>query len=347
MAHEFDTGMSVRQMPWHGLGKILADYPETADEARTAAGLDWEPVEQPQFRRVLVGMNGAEPVYDYVEVPEFKYISRSDNGLVLASAEKDWTPFGHGEMFEIGESIVKVAADNGKKVLFETAGSLDEGRRVWLLINLGDRDLPGDPSKHTAYMALLNSHRPGGALKAIGTSVRIVCANTEKAADLEAQSRGTYFSFNHTTTIRDRVKDAADAIAGITMELEKVYARALYLIDRTITPAQRNEFTRQFAVRRMIANLGSRRSDLETLMAEPRFITRVNATVAELEKILEGPTSHGIYDTAYGLTQAAVEYLDHSRPARTAETRFSRNMLAGEPQKAMAHNLVDEVLATV
>lgn len=37
-----DHMFSVRAMPWHGLGVVLDDYPESIDEALDKAGLGWK-----------------------------------------------------------------------------------------------------------------------------------------------------------------------------------------------------------------------------------------------------------------------------------------------------------------
>jgi hypothetical protein len=44
MPANVDSMFSVREMPWHREGTILAGYPGTWTEARTLAGLDWDPV---------------------------------------------------------------------------------------------------------------------------------------------------------------------------------------------------------------------------------------------------------------------------------------------------------------
>ena len=40
MAHEVETMFSVRQVPWHGLGKVL-DYAPDSEQALIQAGLFW------------------------------------------------------------------------------------------------------------------------------------------------------------------------------------------------------------------------------------------------------------------------------------------------------------------
>ena len=44
MPANVESMFSVRQMPWHREGTVLADYPGDWDEARKLAGLDWDPI---------------------------------------------------------------------------------------------------------------------------------------------------------------------------------------------------------------------------------------------------------------------------------------------------------------
>ena len=44
MSANVESMFSVRQMPWHQEGTVLADYPGDWAQARTLAGLDWDPV---------------------------------------------------------------------------------------------------------------------------------------------------------------------------------------------------------------------------------------------------------------------------------------------------------------
>lgn len=45
---------SVREMPWHRQGEVLDDYPQTFEEARKLAGLDWDPVAFPVPADILL-----------------------------------------------------------------------------------------------------------------------------------------------------------------------------------------------------------------------------------------------------------------------------------------------------
>jgi hypothetical protein len=64
----------------------------------------------------------------------------------------------------------------------------------------------------------------------------------------------------------------------------------------------------------------------------------------EVFAILDGPTYEGIAHTAYGLVQAAGEYLDHVRRYRNCDSHITRTLLKPEPLKAKAVQLAREVI---
>src|SRR5205823_5385556 len=64
-----------------------------------------------------------------------------------------------------------------------------------------------------------------------------------------------------------------------------------------------------------------------------------------LRMIFESKTTEQVADTGYGLVQAAGEYLDHVRTARSWETRLNRTLIRPEPLKHRALSLVREVIS--
>ena len=66
MPANIESMFSVRQMPWHREGTIVQDYPDTWTQARTLAGLDWDPVTAPVY--APVGINpGADGILRALE----------------------------------------------------------------------------------------------------------------------------------------------------------------------------------------------------------------------------------------------------------------------------------------
>lgn len=329
MSALIDSMYSVREVPWHREGEILADYPGSWAEAREAAGLAWEAIEEPVYK--LSGVEGDDltPVYSKIEA--FKQVVRSDNGLTLAVRPQSYQIIGNADMGAIIEAVL--AQPNVK---YETAGSLSEGRAVWALAKLDEPfTVPGDFTPTLPYLAVLNRHDGQGACSLTATAVRVVCANTFKAAELDGERTRATFSFRHTKNWSDRVDEARDAVTGARREIAEYKALAARLFGIRVTSAQRELFVAEF-IPMPPAGLVS-----------DRVVANVETARNAVRAILKSETTEPIAHTAYGLLQAAGEYADHVRTARTWETRLGRSLLKHEPLKRRAINIIDHVLTKV
>lgn len=351
MSAQIDSMFSVRQMPWHGQGQVLDEYPGDWNEARKAAGLDWEPIEAPVYHQVGTTLHDVpifepygmaedgEPIYkrtgtDTVTEPEFeinpgnKHIIRSDNHKILSVVSDGYTLIGHQEMGDIVEAVL-----GQPNVQWETAGSLDEGRAVWCLVSLDEPIvLPGDDSPTCPFLAITNRHDGKGSCALRATAVRIVCANTFRAAELEGERTGATYSFRHSIKWRDRIAEARNAVQGARTEMEQYKTLATELLGMPINAGQRELFVTEFIPMP------------PTGLATERVLANVEEARTRFRQIFTSPTTAPVVDTAYGLFQAAGEYLDHVRTARTWETRLGRTLLKPEPLKAKALKLVREVV---
>jgi phage/plasmid-like protein (TIGR03299 family) len=345
MSAEFTTGFSVREVPWHGLGKVLDDYPSSWAEVRRLAGLEWDPIERAVYDVTEMYADGTAKVS---LIPNFKQVIRSDNGALLDIAMDTYHLIDHDTMGEIFEAVRGESRDTVK---FETAGALQEGKKVWVLARIGDAiELPGDPSPMQPYMALLNAHDGTAALRVMNTNVRIVCMNTWHAAEVSAERRGSAFAFRHTKNWRDQVEQAKKALATTREQIEHTVEQARQMLSVKVTKIQRELFIKQFAEERVLANTVGRekfsRSELSARMDSTRVQEALRVTVVGLTQILASQTCEGINDTVWGLVQAAGEFTDHHRESKSAESKFARQMLeAKEPLKVTAVKLAREVLS--
>jgi len=348
MSHHFDTGFSVREVPWHGLGKIRDTYPGTWAEARKDAGLEWDAVEVAVYE---VGELYADGTAQVTLIEDFKQIKRSDNGLRLDIANATYEIIDHDTMGEMFEALLNGSTETPRRLMYETAGSLYEGRKVWALARIGDEiELPGDPSPIQPYLALLNSHDGTAALRAIATSVRIVCANTWHAAETEANARGSAYSFKHTKNWRSRVEDAKKALAANNEQIDHMIDDAKEMLQLKINARQQQTFIERFAIHRTIANSVGRKPkskmELAARLDQPRVQAALHTTMNDLTAILNSRTCTGIDDTVWGLVQAAGEFTDHFRDSNSADSYFSRTVLADrEPLKIAAVRIAHEVFA--
>jgi phage/plasmid-like protein (TIGR03299 family) len=195
-----DSTFSVREMPWMGLlngeVKVLEDYPDRA-EAQAIAH-PWDPIEQPVFRRTIT-MSDEGPVSSFEEIPGEKELVRSDNGDHLSVVASTRGTVTNSEMWDVAEAI-----GGQEGVRYETAGSLDGGKKVWILMRLDEPlQIKGDPNGGTlAFFALQGGHsRDSGAWRGQGINTRIVCANTSSWADVEADRNGHCFNFRHSSKV--------------------------------------------------------------------------------------------------------------------------------------------------
>ena len=325
MSANIESMFSVRQMPWHREGTILADYPDTWTEARTLAGLDWDPVTASVYAPVGINPDGTA---HYEPIEGWKTITRSDTGAVLSISKDSYTVIDHGEMGEIIEAVL--AQPN---VRWETAGVLDGGKAVWCLALLDEPiELPGDDSPVLPYLAITNRHDGTAACALRATAVRIVCANTFRAAELEGERTGTNFSFVHKPGWRNRIEEARTAVTGARAEMARYAELAAELLAIPVSPAQRELFITEFIPK-----------PPEGLITD-RVARNVDEARAALRMIFESKTTEQVAHTAYGLVQAAGEYLDHVRTARSWETRLNRTLIRPEPLKHRALSLARDII---
>jgi phage/plasmid-like protein (TIGR03299 family) len=329
MAHLLDSMFSVREVPWHGLGTILDEYPADWDEARTLAGLNWEPISAPVYDHVSAVTAEGELVESYEKIDGFYTIKRSDTGHILHIPRDSYEIFPNRDLGPLIEAILNQA---GGQYQYETAGSLDEGRKVWVMIRAAEpMQIKGDPRGAVMpYVALQNSHDGSGALRAQRLRTRIVCANTSHAADLESEKSGLQFVFRHTKSIHERVEFAKAVLAGMSADQVAAQEHAADLLALPVSERGRRAFVEMF---------------IPTPVAEvitPRVQGNIDRARGQVWANLNSVTCEGIENTAYGLVQAAVEYLDHGRKSRTAETKFQRCILSTEPMKRVAEKMARE-----
>lgn len=174
------------EVPWHGLGTKL-DKPATSKEAIKAAKLDWS-----VSKKQLYLPEGI-PVRD-----TFATIRIDNPDNVLGVVGKSYTPLQNNEAFEFFDSIV--GAD---KAIYHTAGTLLEGKIVWILAKLpGEIRLTSEDISHK-YLLLSNSHDGSSAVQVKFTPVRVVCNNTLTLAF----SDGKFHSVWHQKNVKKQLKD--------------------------------------------------------------------------------------------------------------------------------------------
>jgi phage/plasmid-like protein (TIGR03299 family) len=195
---------SVKEKAWHGLGKIIEQY-STSEEAIKHAGLDYEVAKSPLFTKgsgIIETANSIEIGSSELEVPNYFANIRTDNNAVLGVVGKDYHIVQNREAFNFFDAIV--GGDEG--ILYETAGALGNGERIFITAKLPDYIRVGNGDDVTEkYIFLTTSHDGSGSITAAFTPIRIVCQNTLNAS---LRSMSNVVRIKHTSGAKQRLDDA-------------------------------------------------------------------------------------------------------------------------------------------
>lgn len=304
MPARFSEGFSVREPAWHGLAKVLPDYLDRP-EAIVAAGHNFTV--------------GTKPVTVDGQVQEkFQAVVREDNGKVLNIARDTYTIVQNDVAWDVLDAI----AQTDKAVKYETAGVLDDGGTCWVMAKVDEPlHIDGDPSLIYPYMTSAWSHDGSSSLRVMRNVIRVVCWNTLSAAEGQAKDNGLLFSFRHTRSIHDRITAAKEVLAGVRTGFREFADMAEDLAAQSVSDEGIEAFIRAFIPK-----------PAEHLVSE-RVEANVEDARAVVRSYFNSETTEGIRNTAWGLFNAGVEYLDYGRGHRTHKTLMNRTVLRADRAK--------------
>jgi phage/plasmid-like protein (TIGR03299 family) len=204
----------VNDKPWHGLGTQL-HAPPTSDQAIRAARLDWAVAKVPLY---VVGGTRLHEVKD-----RFALVREDRIGLpecqVFGIAGRDYVPLQNTEAFGFFDPIVERG-----EAMYETAGALGRGERVWVLARMRDDVQAADGDTARRYLLLSNSHNGTSSVQIKFTPVRVVCDNTLTVA----LGEGGIVPIRHDRRLAqglDRAKSLLGIIQDRYADLEKLFRR--------------------------------------------------------------------------------------------------------------------------
>ena len=198
MAANVESMFSVRETPWHGQGLIIESAP-TSEDAIRLAGLDWRVESKEIF------------LADGTKVPDAYANVRSSDNKPLGIVGSRYQIVQNADAFSFTDALL------GEGVQYETAGSLCDGKIVWMLAKLPEKyKVLGD--EVTPYVVFTNTHDGSGAVKVAMTPVRVVCQNTLNAG-LRSAKRS--WSARHTGNIDAKLDEAMN-----TLKLADNYMKA-------------------------------------------------------------------------------------------------------------------------
>jgi phage/plasmid-like protein (TIGR03299 family) len=300
-------------VPWHGIGSVL-DGVLTSEDAIKEARLEWMVNQVP----IYASNNFAK------EIPGYVANVRSDTKEVLGIVSQRYQIAQNKDVFAFADSLI----ENGKtKCTYETAGSLFNGRRVFMLVNMPERKIMGD--EYQPYLCLSNSHDGSSCLNVFLTGIRVVCNNTLSAALHSAKRK---VSIRHRSFMNKRKDEAmitigaaskyfhqletfASELAGKNVNLGKVL-NVLFPISSEMTKRQA-DYTKE--VKEIIQNMNKHKDDLQNFKG-----------------------------TAWGAYSAIVDYRSNAEPKRKTSTWAEKKMerfIDGDPIMNRAQEIIMEMAA--
>lgn len=343
--YEYDTMFSVREAPWHGLGVLIDSAPETRMDRMRLAGQEWLVVESDVYLRDdgTGSPEDSSPFGDlfaeiaqaahgeYQQLQGWKALSRGDNGYVMHVAKDSYEVIQNVVGHEVFEALAAGARlDDG------TGGTIRNGSTCYLSARLDEPVLvDGDTSPIFPYIVVTWAHDGTGAMQARRTSVRPVCWNTISMGEVEARRSGRNFTFRHTKNVTARIEDAKAVIAGARQETAAFVELANELAAISVTDEQREMFVTTFVPKP------------EADVISDQVLDNILKARKQVRDIFESPTIPEVHrNTAYGLLQAGVEYLDHLRGFRNTDTYLGRTLLRDEPLKSKLVPMIRELVTS-
>ncbi len=153
-------------------------------------------------------------------VPNYFANVRSDNNTVLGVVGKDYHIVQNRDAFSFFDAIV--GGEEG--ILYETAGALGNGERIFITAKLPGYIRVGNGDDVTEkYLFLTTSHDGSGSITAAFTPIRIVCRNTLNAS---LKNMTNVVRIKHTSGAKQRLEDAHKVIGlvnTLSHQLESIF----------------------------------------------------------------------------------------------------------------------------
>ena len=150
---------------WHKLGTVIEQV-MTSAEAIGLAGLDWR-VEQWPVRAFDPDSHATEAAISGTVAN-----GRTDTRAVMGVVGRRYRVFQNHEGFDSIDSLV-----GDKLAMYEVAGSLHGGKRVWIMAGIPKEYRAGPDDLIKPSVLLTNTHDGSQTVRMIPTTVRVVCQN--------------------------------------------------------------------------------------------------------------------------------------------------------------------------
>ena len=301
----------VRETPWHGLG-VKVEEALSSRKALELGGLAWSVIQKEIYTD------------DSMLIPTFKANIRKSDNKVLGVVTDKYKIVQNEEAFAFTDSLI------GEGCKYETAGSLQGGKKVWMLAKLPEKYQILD-DEITPYMVFSNSHDGSGSIKIAMTPIRVVCNNTLNLALHDAKR---IWSTIHTGDIKSKMDEAMKTLLLAEHYMKKLDYEANFLNRKRIEDKKVLEFINEIIP---LADNASKlqEKNIETLRNDMKL------------RYFDAPDLTYLPKTPWRFINAVSDFATHITPLRKTEN-YKENLFSktvdGNPLIDKAYELIESII---
>jgi phage/plasmid-like protein (TIGR03299 family) len=267
---------------------------------------------------IFTSTNWAQPI------PSYFANVRSDTKEVLGIVSDRYCVAQNKDVFAFADELI---GTNSAKCTYETAGSLFNGRRVFMLVNMPQGRILGD--EYQPYLCLSNAHDGSSSLQVFLTGIRVVCNNT---LTLALQTAKRKIAIRHMTNMDQRKDEAVRTLGAASKYFHDLEVFATMLAGRSvnITKVLNRLFPDSQSMSKRQLNSNKEVKDIIT-------------TICKQKDDLQN-----FKGSAWGAYNAIADYRSNAAPRRKTTTYGDSKMamfLDGDPVLNQAQEIIMELAA--
>ena len=279
---------------WHGIGEIIKGT-LSSEEAIKVAKLDWDVIPM--------------PIYDGQgrELKGYKVNQRSSDGKNLGVVTDRYKIVQNREAFAFTDALL------GEGVQYETAGSLDSGKRVWMLARMEGTMIAEE--QIDPYLVFTNSHDGKGAVRVAAVPVRVICQNTLNLA-LNQASR--HWTCAHKGDIQSKLDEARFTLQSADRYMEALEEEFGELKLKKVSETQVRDMTEkllelEYSDLFKKAIKTGKILDFKAMAQQQKFEEKLNRKRTDILNIyFDKPDLRGTEHTAFRFVNAVSDYATHN-----------------------------------
>jgi phage/plasmid-like protein (TIGR03299 family) len=299
MASEVETMFYRNDVPWHKLGNRIFEVP-TIEEAIAASGLDWT-------------VSLKDLYLDDGQKAAHKATVRDSDSSILGVVGPTYKPLQNIDAFNFFNPFLQ-----SNQATLETAGSLRQGKRVWILakINKDPLEIVKNDTVEK-YVLLAHGHDGTMSVRVGFTPIRVVCANT--LAMSMSNSGSQLIRMKHTKNLGENLDKVAEIMNLANQSFEATAEQYKLLASRQVSKADLEKYIKLVFVG----------PQYEKMEAEGKKPARdILPKVINLFENGHGANMIGVRGTMWAAYNAVNEYLGYEK-GNDAQARLD-NMWFGQ-----------------